>query len=166
MSLLTRDIPPRAAAAVVALALVASVVAGREKPTQEVIGEVSRPSPERSARVEGEAELNLDKLRRALPRPGADDPFAPRSFAPPPPKMAMAAPAKPTAPPLPFAYLGKVIDGGKTSVFVGRGSENYSLEPGQTIGGAYRVEKITDTDVTFTYLPMKTRQTLHIPSGE
>jgi len=161
VNLLTRDIPPRAAAAVVALALVASVVAGREKPSQELI-EVQKPFQQR---LENEAELNLDKLRRELPQPGEADPFAPRSFAP-PPKVAHAAPAKPTAPPLPFAYLGKVVDGGKTSIFVARGDENYSLEPGQTIGGTYRVDKITDSDVTFTYLPMKTRQTLRIPPGE
>jgi len=67
---------------------------------------------------------------------------------------------------LPFTYLGKVVDGGKTSIFVARGDENYSLEPGQTIGGTYRVDRITDSDVTFTYLPMKTRQTLRIPAGE
>ena len=164
MSLLTRDIPPRATAAVVALALVASVVVGREKPTQEVI-DVQRTFHQRSPADEGQVELNVDRLRRVLPQPGETDPFAPRSFAP-APKMAHAAPAKPSAPPLPFAYLGKVVDGGKTSVFVARGDENYSLEPGQTIGGTYRVDKITDSDVTFTYLPMKTRQTLHIPASE
>ena len=163
-SLLTRDIPPRATAAVVALALVASVVLGRERPSDPV--SISLPERSREAPEKEDAALDLDKLRRQLPQPGPNDPFAPRSFAPAPPKMAMAAPAKPAAPPLPFAYLGKVIDGGKTSVFVGRGDENYSIEPGQTIGGAYRVDKITDTDVTFTYLPMKTRQTLHIPTSE
>ena len=165
MSILTRDIPPRATAAVVALALVASVVAGREKPSDPVsIAVPERPGngPERQRE---ETELNVARLRRELPQPGAADPFAPRSFAP-PPKMAHAAPSRPTAPPLPFAYLGKVIDGGKTSVFVGRGDENYSLEPGPTIGGTYRVDKITEHDVTFTYLPMKTRQTLHIPASE
>lgn len=161
MNLLTRDIPPRAAAAVVALALVASVVAGREKPSQELI-EVQKPLQQK---LGNEAELDVDKLRRQLPQPGEADPFAPRSFAP-APKVAHAAPAKPTAPPLPFTYLGKVVDGGKTSIFVARGDENYSLEPGQTIGGTYRVDRITDSDVTFTYLPMKTRQTLRIPAGE
>jgi hypothetical protein len=161
VNLLTRDIPPRAAAAVVALALVASVVAGREKPSQELI-EVQKPLQQK---LENEAELDVDKLRRQLPQPGEADPFAPRSFAP-APKVAHAAPAKPTAPPLPFTYLGKVVDGGKTSIFVARGDENYSLEPGQTIGGTYRVDRITDSDVTFTYLPMKTRQTLRIPAGE
>ena len=165
MTLLTRDIPPRAAAVVVALALVASVVVGREKPTQELVD----PQPSFSQRTsvdEKEIELNIDKLRRALPQPGEADPFAPKSFAPPPPKTAALAPAKPSAPPLPFTYLGKVVDGGKTSIFVARGDENYSLEPGQTIGGAYRVDSITERDVTFTYLPMKKRQTLHIPASD
>ena len=166
MSLLTRDIPPRATVAVVVLTLVASVVVGHEKPSDPV----AIPAPERSSngaeREKDEAELDVGKLRRELPQPGAADPFAPRTFAPLPPKMAHAAPSRPTAPPLPFSYLGKVVDGGETSVFVARGDENYSIQPGQTIGGTYRVDKITDSDVTFTYLPMKTRQTLRIPPGE
>ena len=165
MSLLTRDIPPRAAAVVVVLALVASVVAGREKPTQEIVGVQSSLSQGNPA-GEKETELNIDKLHRELEQPGGNDPFAPKSFAPPPPKTAALAPAKPSAPPLPFTYLGKVVDGGKTSIFVARGDENYSLEPGQTIGGAYRVDRITERDVTFTYLPMKKRQTLHLPASE
>jgi hypothetical protein len=112
-------------------------------------------------------DLNVDKLRRELPQPGTTDPFAPRSFAPaPPPMAANAPPPKPTAPPLPFTYLGKVIDEGKTLVFVARADENYALEAGQTVAGTYRVDKITDSTVTFTYLPMKTRQTLTIPRAE
>ena len=165
MSLLTRDISPRAALAVVALTLVASVVAGREKPARELV-DVRASLPPRASAGESGTDLDLDKLHRELPPPGTADPFAPRSFAPPPPKMAEAAPSKPSAPPLPFTYVGKVIDGGKTSVFVARGDENYSLEKGQTIGGAYRVDRITESAVTFTYLPMKTRQTLHLPASE
>ena len=165
ISLFTRAIPPRAALAVVALALIASVVAGREKPSEPVVtASVSREH--KTSTEKEEQELNLDKLRRHLPQTGPADPFAPRSFAPAPPKAASAPPPKPTAPPLPFTYLGKVIDEGKTVIFVARADENYALEAGQTVAGTYHVDKITDAAVTFTYLPMKTRQTLTIPRAE
>lgn len=167
MSLLTRDIPPRATAAVVVLALAASVVVGHEKPSDPV---AVVASIDRSGTIpdKDETRLEVEKLRRELPRPGGADPFAPRSFAPPAPAPAAhaaAAPARPTVPPLPFVYLGKVVDGAKTRVFVARDDENYALEAGQTVAGAYRVEKITDAAVTFTYLPMKARQTLAIPEA-
>jgi hypothetical protein len=163
--LLTREISLRAAAVVVAAALLVSFLAGREKPAETVMAAHAAVVAKPYANEE-EHELSLDKLRRALPEPGKVDPFAPRSFTPPQPRLADAPPARPSAPPLPFTYLGKVIDNGQTSVFVARGDENYSLEAGQTIAGSYRVDKITDTAVTFTYLPMKTRQTLAIPRTE
>lgn len=165
MRLLTRDITPRTVAAVIAVAVLASFIAGREKPSQPVMAAHAAVDPRPSMNGEG-PELDLDRLRRAPSEPGKVDAFAPRSFAPPAPKLADAPPAKPTAPPLPFAYLGKVVDNGKTSVFVARGDENHAIEAGQTIAGTYRVEKITDSAVTFTYLPMKTRQTLAIPRSE
>jgi hypothetical protein len=166
MKLFNRDIPPRAAAAVVALALLASVVAGREKPADPA--PIVQASIDRNPSVQlPDAEIEVEKLKREETAPSSSaDPFAPKSFAPPPPKRADAAPARPTAPPLPFTYLGKVIDGGKTVVFVARADENYTLEAGQTVAGNYHVDKITDTTVTFTYLPMKTRQTLQIPASE
>ena len=164
MRMLARNVSPRTAAAVVAIAFAASLIVGREKPSGEVMA-VHAAIPPRTIQEEG-PELSVEKLRRVLPQPGTVDPFAPRSFAPPPPKMADAPPARPTAPPLPFTYLGKVIDGGKTVVFVARADENYAIEQGQTVAGAYRVDKITEAAVSFTYLPMKTKQTLTIPRTE
>ena len=168
MMFLTREIPPRTVAAVMALALLASILAGREKPSAEVMTAHAAVDRQTTAEVL-EKELDIEKLKRepsaAGGTAGTADLFAPHSFAPPPPKTA-AAPAAPPGPPqLPFTYLGKVIDGGRTSVFVARGDENYSLEAGQTIAGSYRVERIDDTAVTFTYLPMKARQKLAIPAG-
>ena len=165
MKLLVREISPRTAVSVAVVAIVASFIAGREKPSEPVMAAHAAVEQRNSAPEEVQ-ELNLEKLRRTPPQPGSIDPFAPRSFAPPPPKMADAAPAKPTAPPLPFTYLGKVVDGDKTVVFVARADENYALEAGQTVAGSYRVDKITEAAVNFTYLPMKTRQTLTIPRTE
>jgi hypothetical protein len=139
-----------------AIALLASVVAGREKPSAP---DVVEPA----ARLEARIDLDLSKLEnRTDGEPAKGDPFAQKSFAPPEQAAAQRAapPPKPTAPPLPFAYLGKVIEDGKLSVFLARGDENLTVGAGDTIGGEYRVEAVTDSEIRFTYLPLKTKQSL------
>jgi hypothetical protein len=103
-------------------------------------------------------DLDLGKLERTDASKPSADPFAARSFSPP----AQATPApreKPTAPPLPFRYIGKLLDEGRLAVFLQRGGESFSVAAGDTIG-EYRVDAITDAAITFTYLPLKTKQTL------
>src|SRR4051812_36229866 len=133
--------------AVTILALLASVVAGREKPSIAAAAEPVARS------------LDLSKLER--PAPGtapAADPFAPKSFAP-PQEQQPGAHAKPEAPALPFRYLGKLIEDGKLSVFLANGAETVAAVAGQRIGD-FRVDKVTESEVQFTYLPLKTKQSL------
>lgn len=164
--LLARGVPPRAVLPVLALALIASVVIGREKPADAVAAVDLQPErTERAANVaRQELVIDLEKLQQREMQSSKTDPFAPLAVeqAPAPNHAAAAAAAVPTPPALPFVYLGRMVDGDKTAVFVTKGDENYSLTPGQTVAGDYRVEKITDTEVTFTYLPMKKRQKLSL----
>jgi hypothetical protein len=136
----------RSLAVLAVLGLLASVVAGREKPSEPIAPRIRVP-------VE---ELDLSRLERPQD-PGAEKNlftnFAAEAAGP-------AAPSKPTAPPLPFAYIGKVIEDGKLAVFLSRGSESYSVAAGDTIAGEYRVDAVSDKEVTFTYLPLKTKQRL------
>ncbi len=81
--------------------------------------------------------------------------------APPPPP-----PAPPSAPPLPFRYFGKWIDGDRTVVFLWNASEGYSVAAGDTVEGTYRIESITDSSVDFVYLPLGSKQTLPISKPE
>lgn len=168
-----KDLPPRATAAVVALVLVTSVVTGRERPSDAA----PQPAERLAAHLRSAApadELDLERLSRGKSDGTDRDPFAPKSFAPPAPteaaakgrSAAAAAPARPTAPPLPFTYLGKVIEDGKLSVFLARGEHNYSVAAAQSIDAEYRIDKVTETAVTFTYLPLKTKQTLEIPAAQ
>ena len=143
---------------VAALALLASVVTGRERPTVDLIVEKHAPAPAKSI----DADIDLSKLERnADPQPAAD-PFAARSFASASQK-ATAEKAPPSAPPLPFRYFGKVIEDGKLEVFVMNGEETVGLKAGAKIG-EYRVDKVSEKSITFTYLPLNTRQTLDIPA--
>jgi hypothetical protein len=138
------------------------VVAGRERPTIDL----AQPAPaQRGAAAQaGAPGLDLDKLALRAEHPDEKkgvDPFAPRSFSP-PEAQASAQPAKaqkPVAPPLPFRYLGKMIEDGKLAVFLARGDESLSVRAGQKVG-EYRVDKVTDSEVVFTYLPLKQKQSL------
>jgi len=160
----------RIAIPVALLALIASVVTGMEKPS----GAVAEPAARIDTRVrpqQSEPELTIDLAslaREGAEAPGskpdpARDPFAQRSFSSAPPAAA-TAPAAPTVPPLPYRYLGKAIEDGKLSVFLARGEQSYSVRPGDKLDSDYRVAKVTESSVTFVYLPMKKTQVLDIPA--
>jgi len=118
-----------------------------------------------SATIEAAAELDLDKLKRPRKEEAIADLFAPARVAlTTVVKPGAGPPPAPTAPPLPFTYLGKIIDGDRMTVFIARGDEHYLVEAGQTIAGQYRVEQVTAEAVAFTYLPLGTRQILAVPA--
>jgi len=144
----------RIAIAVGAAVLVAGVVAGRERPALEVIEQ------QKVIAQAADDGINLEKLRRHEASTPQSDPFAQKNFAPQAP-VVHAAPAKPSAPPLPFKYFGKLTEGGKTETYVMQGDELISIAPGQKIGD-YRVDKISEASIAFTYLPLKTKQSLEL----
>jgi len=155
------DLPKkRAAITVAAVILVAGVVAGRERPSVEVI----QP---RAAAVAADDGIDLDKLRqRSELTPPQNDLFAVMNAGGNAPATVTqaSAPEKPAAPPLPFQYIGKWSQGGKTEVLVMLGEELVAIDPGQKLGD-YRVEQIGESSVSFTYLPLKMKQTLDVPTA-
>lgn len=66
------------------------------------------------------------------------------------------------APPLPFRYIGRLLENGKLQVLLMRGGAVYSIAPGDEIDGEYRVERITESTISFTYLPLKTKQDMNL----
>lgn len=148
-------------AAIAVVGALASVVAGRESSTPNVVEPVARID----TRLQVNTDIDLAKLEERVHvqnKEGAQvDAFAPRNFSPVVPAQAAAAagPAKREAPPLPFRYLGKMVEDGKLSVFLANGDESITVRAGQRIGD-YRIDRITEAEVRFTYLPMKTQQSL------
>jgi hypothetical protein len=117
--------------------------------------------------------LDLKKLQRPRTLDPDGDPFGPRSFKPPPPKitpqgaqgaLAVAAPPPPPpqAPPLPFVYMGRLSEDSSSTVFLTLGDRNLVVKPGDTIDNTYKLEEVGDTAIVLTYLPMNQRQTLPI----
>lgn len=143
-------------AAITVVSALASVVAtGREQPSSIV--EPAAPRLEPKAQP-ANADIDLAKLDSRIDEGAKVDAFAPRNFSPVVPPQA-AAQAKPEAPALPFKYLGKMIEDGKLSVFLTNGNDSITVHAGDRVGD-YRVDKITEAEVRFTYLPLKTKQSL------
>ena len=170
----TRDIPPRAAAVVVALALLASMVTGRENPApaEASASRSADPLPEPAVRA---PDLPIDKLMARSADVRVGDLFASASPSPPPPASApvaaisvptpLAQPATPLTPPLPFNYVGRMVSSSRTVVYLLKGEEMLLVEAGQTLG-EYRVEGISDIAVSFVYTPSATTQILKFPATE
>ncbi|EHP42904.1 hypothetical protein OR16_11648 [Cupriavidus basilensis OR16] len=107
----------------------------------------------------------LAALRAPLSPETAHDPFSVSSWLPPPAPPAPPAPAlpppAPTAPPLPFAYVGALgADVSKEQVFLSNGDRLLIVSLGDVIDGQYRLEAITATGATFTYLPLNVKQVM------
>lgn len=114
------------------------------------------------ARASQAAELRLDPTQRPAGAEPARDLFAATSW------RAQEAPAKalppppPSAPPLPFAYLGKMNYDGAVTVFLSHQDRNLAVREGEVIDGSWRVDSIKGALLTLTYLPLDTRETMHI----
>jgi len=163
---LLRDIPPRTAAVVIALALVASVVGGAPwTSTPPPAAQADRAMVPPAALKE--EPLDLEALERRKVSGTVPDLFEHRAPTPPAPvRIAVVAPPPtPVAPPLPFRYLGRLDDGERRAVFLEEGKNVYSVAVGDMIDQRYRIERITDTAVTFRHVLLGTEQTLPIPKA-
>ena len=143
-----------AAIVAAAVTVVAGVVAGRERPAIELVQEKSSVN-----RVADDG-IDLAKLRLPEATVPQSDPFA-RNFGAQKPAQVANVAEKPSAPPLPFRYFGRLTENGKTEVFVMRGDDLLAISAGQKIG-EYRVDQIADASISFTYLPLKMKQTLDL----
>jgi hypothetical protein len=140
-------------AGLAAVGALASVVAGREQPSFAPVHE-----PKVDTRLQVREDIDLAKLEARVDEGAKIDAFAPKSFSPVVPPQSGPT-AKREAPPLPFRYIGKMVDGGKLAVFLANGAESYTVTEGERVGD-YRVDQISDAEIRFTYLPMKAKQTL------
>jgi hypothetical protein len=124
--------------------------------------------------------VHLEKLRGRDPDTNANDAFATRSWRKPAPKAAAKAPAAaaalpaapspaiapapPGTPPLPFTYMGRLLSEETNAVFLTQGERNLVVHEGEIIESTYRVDKVSETRLTFTHLPSGVQQ--HLPIGE
>ncbi|WP_434514416.1 hypothetical protein AB6Q56_17985 [Dechloromonas sp. ARDL1] len=91
------------------------------------------------------------------------DPFRNKSWyvAPPPPP-----PPKPKAPPLPFQYLGKVVEEGRAKVFLARQGQHLIVHEGDVVDDNYTVLQIAGGQMVIEYRPLQEKQSLAIGSAQ
>ncbi|MBL8480925.1 MAG: secretion system X translation initiation factor, partial [Rhodocyclaceae bacterium] len=85
---------------------------------------------------------------------------------PPPPKVVAAPPPRPVPPPLPFRYVGRLVEDGVARIFVLRGNATLMVAAGQVIDDQWKVERIGAGDVSFIYLPLGESVTMPARSSE
>ena len=129
------------------------------------------PGSRRAPRVLAAAEARelFAAAKRTADESKAGELFASRSWytppppAPPPPPEPVAAP---TAPPLPYKFVGAYTDGASPTVyFITRDDRVYDVRPGDAVDQDYSVDSIEDGQLVFTYKPLNTRQLLPMGGG-
>ena len=94
--------------------------------------------------------------------------FSPHSWyvAPPPPPPAPVVyqpPPAPTAPPLPFAFMGSYrTQGGGAIYYLTAGDRVYDVKVGDTLDNTYSVDGVKSGQLLLTYMPLKIQQSLAV----
>lgn len=101
-----------------------------------------------------------------VPAQASRDLFAAKTWKPPaPPPPPPAPPPKPVAPPFPYVFAGSMrdaVNANDVTLFLSQGNRNFIVRKGGTLGTAYRLDDITESEATFTYLPLQEKQRLAI----
>lgn len=148
----------------------AYVLLGTGDPEPVAAKERVRNHTERSAPSASGIRRSFATLeKRVVAATAAEALFAPHSWyvAPPPPPTAAleaakeAVPAKPVAPPLPYAYMGSYAqDGAGPVFFLTRGDRVYDVHIGDILDGTYSVDAFANGQLTLTYKPLNQQQQL------
>ena len=94
--------------------------------------------------------------------------FSPQSWyvAPPPPPPAPVVyqpPPAPTAPPLPFAFIGSYrTQGGGAIYYLTAGDRVYDVKVGDTLDNTYSVDGVKSGQMLLTYMPLKIQQSIAV----
>lgn len=137
---------------------------------QANIREAGKPVVRHVASVAEIADVKLDSLgKRDMSKVKMINVFEKKSWfippppPPPPPKPKPLPPPEPVAPPLPYAYLGSYQEpGGHLIIFLTKGERMYSVSPGDILESVYRVDGIVGGQLSLTYIPLNTKQTLNV----
>lgn len=171
--------PRHAILTVALLASAALVVFGDNEPEVAVVESVERTQPVASVAVPpataAAAPGGAQTVMRLIPRDellggaGPDDggAFHTQNWNPPPPEQPPPPPPpKPTAPSIPFAFIGKTLGEGKWDVHLAQGDRIHTVHAGDVIDGVWRVDTVAPPMMTITYLPLNQVQTMNIGASQ
>lgn len=111
--------------------------------------------------------LSLNQIKQSRTDGDNSDLFNTKSWYVPPPPPPKAPPPAPTAPPLPFTFLGKVQKpDGTFTLFISDQNRVYLVHGGETLKKVYHVDGIENGKLALTYLPMKEKQYLELSGSQ
>lgn len=104
----------------------------------------------------------------------AGDLFAARSWKPAPslatvteqPVNVAPVVQAPAAPPMPFQFIGRMDDRTDLQVFLQNGEKIYVVRKGDVIDATWKIERISDMELSLVYLPLHLSQTLSVGSAQ
>lgn len=169
--------------AILTLALLASaalVLFGDREPEAGIVESVERTASATPAAAPATVAVPAtpaagQAVMRLIPRDellggaaaGEGGAFHTRSWNPPQPEQATPPPpAAPTAPSIPFAFIGKTLGEGKWDIHLAQGDKIHSVHPGDVIDGVWRVDTVAPPVMTITYLPLNQVQTMNIGANQ
>jgi hypothetical protein len=145
-----------------------SVTAVAERDAEHAPAGTRARASQVGARGAGAAQALALFAHRVADATAAGSLFAAHSWyvAPPPPppapqSAASLVPAKPTAPPLPYQFMGSYTPEGEAPVvFLMRGDVVYDVHVGDTLENTYSVDKLEGGQLYLTYKPLNIQQQL------
>ncbi|WP_194792466.1 hypothetical protein [Pseudomonas sp. UFMG81] len=81
------------------------------------------------------------------------------------PVIAAPVVVAPTAPELPFQFVGRLGDRDDLQVFLQSGEKLYVVRQGDVIDDTYRLDRVSATELSLVYLPLHQSQTLSVGSA-
>lgn len=141
--------------------------------TGSAIATSMSPSARKDASPPPAAALRIERVRarEALiadhSAGSAVDLFTARSWAPPPPPVAVAPAFEvEAAPPLPFQVLGKKREGDRWEIYLARDGQTFIVHEGSSIDDTYKVGRIAPPTLSIVHVPLGLTQTLDIGDFE
>lgn len=176
---------------VIGMAAAATLLAAWLAPEQDggVVGPAAATTREPAATSAATPAAAPESLTEAaLPQPAAvigaelqihprvdeeepDNIFAKQSWQPEAPKKIMPRPVQPAAggavaaagaPPLPFRFMGRYTDEGKTAYFLQLDGRDVVARPGEKVDDNYLFDSVGAGALNFIYLPLNQKQTLAV----
>ena len=118
-----------------------------------------RGTTELSPTIDASMIMAINERRRGR---AAADPFAVRSWNPPPVAAKPLPPPAPVPPAFTFTVLGKQFIDGRWEVFLGQRERTLIVKEGDAIDGAFKVERIAPPTMTLEVLQFAARQPVPI----
>lgn len=112
-----------------------------------------RPAAPGTAATDG---LSLERPAAMTGDKPIRDLFPSQSWVPPP------APQAERMPELPFTYIGKLIQDGRTTVYLETQDRHLAVRQGDVIDGVWKVKRVAPPEMTLIYLPLRHEASLDI----